>query len=112
MDDFASHPLLKNKEAILPRFLKKLRHYHINVIICVQNTKAIPKELRRDLDDCIMFSGINEDDFKIFVRESTLGQLGAPTQLWNQYSKIKCNRTMMIFHMKADTIIIREPIKC
>ena len=35
-DDFASHPLIRSKETELSRLLKKLRHFNINVMICVQ----------------------------------------------------------------------------
>jgi hypothetical protein len=39
LDDFASHPLLRRKEDKLSREIKKLRHFNINVIICVQTAK-------------------------------------------------------------------------
>ena len=47
LDDFASHPLLRSKETEMSRLLKKLRHFNINVIICVQTVKSIPKDLKR-----------------------------------------------------------------
>jgi hypothetical protein len=59
MDDFASHPLLKRKETELSRMLKKLRHYQINVIICVQTVKSIPKDIKRNLSDLVLFPGIS-----------------------------------------------------
>jgi hypothetical protein len=72
MDDFASHPMLKRKEDPLSRMLKKLRHFNINVVICVQTTKSIPKDLKRILTDCVLFPGISEEDFKYLIKESTL----------------------------------------
>jgi hypothetical protein len=54
LDDFASHPLLRSKENELPRLLKKLRHFNINVIICVQTTRSIPRDIKRILSDCII----------------------------------------------------------
>ena len=39
LDDFANHALLRSKETDLSRLLKKLRHFHINVMICVQVEK-------------------------------------------------------------------------
>ena len=109
LEDFASHPLLKRKEDPLSRFLKKLRHFHINVIICVQTTKSIPKDLKRNLTDVILFPGINEEDFKFLVRESTVGKLGSPDELWEQYRKIKTPQTMIGYHVSADKIIITPP---
>ena len=47
LDDFASHPLIRSKETEMCRLLKKLRHFNINVIICVQTVKSIPKDIKR-----------------------------------------------------------------
>ena len=49
LDDFANHPLLRSKETEMCRLLKKLRHFNINVIICVQTVKSIPKDIKRTL---------------------------------------------------------------
>ena len=57
-EDFASHPLLKRKEDPLSRMFKKLRHFNINVIIIVQTVKSIPKDIKRNLSDCIIFPGL------------------------------------------------------
>ncbi len=62
LDDFASHPLLRSKENELPRLLKKLRHFNINVICCVQTTRSIPRDLKRILSDIIIFTYAREDD--------------------------------------------------
>ena len=109
LEDFASHPLLKRKEDPLSRFLKKLRHFHINVIICVQTTKSIPLDLKRNLSDCIVFPGISEEDFKELVRQSTIGKLGNQDELWNQYSKIKVAQTMIIYHVVGNKVDIIPP---
>ena len=108
-DDFSSHPLLKRKETELSRFLKKLRHFFINVIIVVQTTKSIPKDIKRILSDVILFPGINEEDFKYLVTESAIGSLGSPNTLWNEYSKIKDPQTKIIYHITADKIDVVPP---
>ena len=106
LDDFASHPLLKSKENPLSRFLKKLRHFNINVIICVQTTKSIPRDIKRNLSDAILFAGINEDDFKFLVKESSIGRLGTCNQLWESYSKTKDSHKMIKYHIVAGSIIV------
>ena len=108
LDDFSSHPLLKRKETELSRFLKKLRHFFINVMICVQTTKSIPKDIKRNLSDCILFPGINYEDFTYLMKESSLGSLGTPNDLWDQYSKIKDPRTMIKYHVSANKVVIRN----
>jgi hypothetical protein len=108
MDDYASHPLLKNKENPLPRMLKKLRHFNINIIICVQGAKDIPKDLRRHFSDLILFPGLSEDDFKNLIRESSASCFDYKL-LWNEYRKISNRRTMMRLHISARRIIITHP---
>jgi hypothetical protein len=108
MDDFASHPMLKRKEDPLSRMLKKLRHFNINVVICVQTTKSIPKDLKRILTDCVLFPGISEEDFKYLIKESPLG-VKSPDELWNEYSKISVPQTMFKIHATARKIIIKYP---
>jgi hypothetical protein len=87
MDDFASHPLLKTRDSPLSRFLKKLRHFNITVIICVQNVKDVPKELRCNLSDLILFPGLGEEDFKYVIRESSASRFDY-RKLWEVYRKI------------------------
>jgi hypothetical protein len=108
LDDFASHPLLKSKDTPLSRELKKLRHFNINVIICVQTVKSIPKDIKRVLSDIILFPGISELNFKELIRESTASCFEYKV-LWNEYSKIKCLRTMFRLHVAARRIIITPP---
>ena len=109
LDDFAAHPLLKRKDSELPSFLRKLRHFYINVLICVQNPVLIPRDLKRDMKDCIVFPGISEEDFNDFVIHSKVGKLGTSNELWEKYRKIKDDRTMIIFHIKAKDIIVVPP---
>ena len=70
LDDFASHPLLRSKETEMSRLLKKLRHFNINVTICVQTTKSIPKDIKRTLSDIVLFNGIGYEDFFDLLKES------------------------------------------
>jgi hypothetical protein len=107
LEDFASHPLLKRKEDPLSRMLKKLRHFNINVIIVVQTVKSIPKDLKRNLSDLVLFTGISEDDFKDLIRESSASCFGYKN-LWEVYSKIKEPQAMMCIHIAADKIIIHR----
>ena len=108
-EDFASHPLLKRKESEFSRFLKKLRHFNRTVIICVQTTKSIPRNIKRNLSDVILIPNINEEDYKYLVKESTLGSLGSPDVLWNEYSKIKVPQTIISYHIVADKIVVTPP---
>lgn len=105
LDDFASHPLLRSKESEMSRLLKKLRHFNINVIICVQTTKSIPKDIKRNLTDCILFPGISEDDFKDLMREGPFGSFNAK-QLWSHYVKLDNPHAMFKIHIKANRILI------
>ena len=57
----------------------------------------------------MLFPGINEEDFKYLVKESSLGSLGNPEDLGNQYSKIMDKHTIITYHVSADKIIIQEP---
>ena len=88
-DDFSSHLLLKRKETELSRFMKKLRHFYINIIICVQTTKGIAKDLKRNLSDVVLFPGINDENYKYLVKESSMGMLGSADKLWEEYIKNK-----------------------
>lgn len=110
LDDFASHPLLRSKEAELSRLLKKLRHFYINVLLCVQTTKSIPKDIKRNLTDCILFPGVSEDDFKELMKEGPFGNFNTK-QLWDNYKDLKDQRTMFIIHIKAKRLIITFPDK-
>lgn len=82
LDDFANHSLLRTKETDLSKLLKKLRHFHINVMICVQTTKSIPKDLKRTVSDIVLFPGISQYDFEDLIRESPAAVFDYK-KLWN-----------------------------
>ena len=105
LDDFASHPLLRSKETEMSRLLKKLRHFNINVIICVQTVKSIPKDIKRGLSDLILFPGISEYDFKDLLKEINMNFIDH-TALWNAYRAIDNRHTTIAIHMIARRIII------
>jgi hypothetical protein len=105
MDDFSSHPLLKKREDPLSRMLKKLRHFNISVIICVQTVKSIPKDIKRNLSDLVLFTGISEEDFTYLIRESSASKFNYK-RLWEVYSKIKDKHTFIGLHISADKILI------
>ena len=105
LDDFASHPLLRSKETEMSRLLKKLRHFNINVIICVQTVKSIPKDIKRGLSDLILFPGISEYDFKDLLKEINMNFIDHET-LWNAYKQIDNRHTTIALHLNARRVII------
>jgi hypothetical protein len=105
LDDFAEHPLLKNKSTPLSRLLKQLRHFNINVTIAVQTTKSITLDIKRILTDCTLFPGIGYNDFKDLIKDSTLG-FRCPDYLWSEYNKIEDKHTMFTIHASARRIIV------
>lgn len=105
LDDFASHPLLRSKETELSRLLKKLRHFNINVVICVQTSKSIPKDIKRTLSDIILFPGIGEEDFNDLIKESPASMFDRKL-LWNQYRSLTNQHDMFAIHIKARKIVI------
>ena len=109
LDDFANHPLLRSKETEMCRLLKKLRHFNINVIICVQTVKSIPKDIKRTLSDIVLFPGISEEDFMELMKESPAGMFDKK-KLWTEYHKQTNPQTMFTIHIKAQKIVITQPI--
>lgn len=107
LDDFASHPLLRSKENELPRLLKKLRHFNINVICCVQTTRSIPRDLKRILSDIIIFPGISEEDFIDLFKESPLGGFDMK-ECYKAYKALTNKHDRMTFHINANRIIITK----
>ena len=105
LDDFASHPLLRSKENELPRLLKKLRHFNINVICCVQTTKSITRDLKRILSDIIIFPGISKEDFYDLFKEAPLGAFDI-NECYNTYKSLTNKHDRMSFHINANRIII------
>ena len=108
LDDFANHPLLRSKETEMCRLLKKLRHFNINVIICVQTVKSIPKDIKRTLSDMILFPGIGEDDFIELMKESPAGMFDKK-RLWAEYKQIKHPQAMFAIYIKANKIVVTMP---
>ena len=108
LDDFASHPMLKKRESPLPRLLKKLRHFNVNVIICVQTVKSITKELKRDLQDIVVFSGLSKDDFTELISE-TSASIFDVNLLWSYYRKIKNPQTQFRMHIVARKVLVQPP---
>ena len=108
LDDFASHPLLRSKETEMSRLLKKLRHFNINVIICVQTVKSIPKDLKRGLSDIIIFPGISQEDFFDLMKEINTNFID-PKVLWEEYRKIQNQHATITLHLNARRIIINIP---
>jgi hypothetical protein len=107
LDDFASHPLLRSKENELPRLLKKLRHFNINVIICVQTTRSIPRDIKRILSDCIIFPGISRDDFYDLMKEGPFGEFDSD-ECYKVYKQMSNKHDRMVFHIAANRIIIHK----
>ena len=105
LDDFAAHPLLRSKETEMSRLLKKLRHFNINVIICVQTVKSIPKDLKRGLQDIILFPGISEYDFFDLLKEINMNFIDHKL-LWETYKKIDNRHTTIALHLIARRVII------
>ena len=107
LDDFASHPLLRSKETEMSRLLKKLRHFNISVIICVQTVKSIPKDLKRGLQDIVLFPGISQEDFFDLLKEVNCNFIDHK-QLWSEYKKIDNRHTTVCLHLIARRIIITK----
>ena len=107
LDDFANHPLLRSKETEMSRLLKKLRHFNINVIICVQTTKSIPKDIKRTLSDIVLFNGISKDDFYDLIKESPASIFDV-NNLWSIYSKLQSPHATFSIHIKARRVIIAD----
>ena len=92
------------------RLLKKLRHFNINVIICVQTVKSIPRDIKRTLSDIILFPGIGEDDFMELMKESPAGMFDKK-KLWQEYKQITSTQAMFSIYIKARKIVITLPQK-
>lgn len=107
LDDFASHPLLRSKENELSRLLKKLRHFNINVIICVQTTRSIPRDIKRILSDCIVFPGISKNDFYDLMKDGPFGEFDAD-EVYEAYKSLTNKHDRMVFHIAANKIVIHK----
>ena len=109
LDDFANHALLRSKETDLSRLLKKLRHFHINVMICVQTVKSISKDIKRTLSDIVLFPGISQYDFEDLIKESPASSFDFK-KLWEEYNKLKDFHATFTIHIKAKCIKINMRI--
>ena len=110
LDDFASHPLVRSKETEMSRLLKKLRHFNINVMICVQTSKSISKDIKRICTDFILFPGLSETDFIDLMKESMAGKFDRK-ELWNQYHALTNQHDSFRIHIYANKLIIVRSLK-
>lgn len=104
MDDFAAHPLLRTKEAEMSRLLKKLRHFNINVILCVQTVASVPKDIRRLAHDVSLFPGMSTEDLKILFRNGPFA-IFDEDKLIDIYKKLK-PQNMMTIHIGAGKVVV------
>ena len=100
LDDFASNPLLQQKESELNRILTKTRHYNITAIIAVQTVKFIIKNLKRMLTDCVIWKGLSFDDWVGFMRE--ISHSFNADLLWQQYHQLQDPHSRLEMHMIAN----------
>jgi len=100
LDDFASHPLLQQKESELNRLLTKTRHYNITCIIAVQTVKFVIKNLKRMLTDAVIWKGLSRDDWDGFMRE--LSHSFNSEILWNEYHQLQDSHSRLELHMIAN----------
>lgn len=100
LDDFASNPLLQQKESELNRILTKTRHYNITAIIAVQTVKFIIKNLKRMLTDCVIWKGLSFDDWVGFMRE--ISHSFNADLLWQQYHSLQDPHSRLEMHMIAN----------
>ena len=105
LDDFASHCLIRSKETEMSRLLKKLRHFNINVMICVQTAKSLSKDIKRICTDFILFPGMSEDDFNDLMKESMCGKFDRK-QLWKSYHSLTNLHDSFRVHIYAGKVII------
>ena len=110
LDEFASHPLVRSKETEMSRLLKKLRHFNINVMICVQTSKSISKDIKRICTDFILFPGLSETDFIDLMKESMAGKFDRK-ELWNQYHALTNQHDSFRIHIYANKVIIVRSLK-
>ena len=108
LDDFAAHPLLKNKSTPLSTLLKKLRHFNITVLICVQTVFSVPPDIKRIMSDCIIWKGISKKSYKYLLEDSSLNFVDED-KFWEWYRKIKDPHLMIGIHEKIQKIMKYPP---
>jgi HEPN domain-containing protein len=100
LDDFASSPLLQQKESELNRLLTKTRHYNITCIIAVQTVKFIIKNLKRMLTDCVIWRGLSKDDWESLFKE--LSHSFNQDELWTDYHALQDQHSRLELHLIAN----------
>ena len=80
----------------------------MNLIICVQTVKSITKELKRDLQDIVLFSGLSKDDSTELISETTESIFDVDW-LWGFYRKIKNPQTQFRMHIVARKVLVQPP---
>jgi len=100
LDDFASSPLLQQRDSELNRILTKTRHYNITCIIAVQTVKFVIKNLKRMLTDAVVWKGLSQDDWDSFMRE--LSHSFNADELWIRYHQLKDIHSRLELHMIAN----------
>lgn len=110
LDDFASHPLVRSKETEMSRLLKKLRHFNINVMICVQTAKSLSKDIKRICTDFILFPGLSETDFADLMKESMAGKFDRK-ELWKSYNALTNQHDSFRIHIYANKVVIVKSMK-
>lgn len=91
------------------RLLKKLRHFNINVIICVQTVKSIPKDIKRTLSDIVLFAGVGEEDFMNLIKESPASVFDRKV-IWKEYNQLSNPHDMFAIHIKGKKIVITKAL--
>lgn len=107
LDDFANTNSLKNNKTELSKILKKLRHYYINVIICIQSQTGVPKDIRRNITDISLFKGMSEEDFKILYKTTPISVFNY-NNLFDLYKSLVPHQ-MMTMHIIPEKIIMTNP---
>jgi len=107
LDDFANHPLMRSKETEMCRLLKKLRHFYINTIICVQTAKAITKDIKRTLSDIVLFNGLSREDFYDLIKETPASKFDVD-RLWSLYKGMKDPHANFCIYISAGKAVINE----
>lgn len=100
LDDFASSPLLQQRDSELNRILTKTRHYNITCIIAVQTVKFVIKNLKRMLTDAVVWKGLSQDDWDSFMRE--LSHSFNADELWIRYHQLKDIHSRLELHIIAN----------
>ena len=110
LDDFASHPLVRSKETEMSRMLKKLRHFNINVMICVQTAKSLSKDIKRICTDFILFPGLSENDFNDLIKESMAGKFDRK-ELWKNYHSLTSQHDSFRIHIYSNKVVITKALE-